>query len=370
MSDGWPGWSKYSVPDLAEILDEDLSVAWSQADAWGETHDLVSRHREVLQQARTTLASVWPPERSPAAAMFFGVLDELIASMGEMQDVAVTNQGAVIGVLASLEQAQATVGELHATWESFVSSPAAEAPNATDVVNGLNQQAQDQMRTTDQAVFEYANRLTVPTPYSPPGRVEPESTPVSAGDQAGQGRTQSGSGSRLPVRPPTIPSLRHPAATPASDVGSVLSGGPRDSQNTGHPGSGGLPTGEQIGRDRPAAAPAIGSWFVTTPGGRALRAGAVIGDPSHGVPKPSQEGQRSLRSGIAGIEDEANGRRVNPVGGLLGGPLSSAMSRERRRRRAMPLDTEWEVRRGVRPILEPGPEPHHDPGPGVIGIDR
>jgi hypothetical protein len=176
-----------------------------------------------------------------------------------------------------------------------------------------------------------------------------------------------------------IPSVPPPAFAAASDVGLVLSGGPRDDQSIGDPGLGvadkpldprGLPSG-QVGRASPAAVPTVGSWFVTTPGGRALRAGAVIGDPVHEVPIPSQGGQRSARSGVGGVEEEASGRRANPVGGLLGGPLGSAGGgRERRQRRAMPFDTEWEVRQGVPPVLAPGPEPHHDPGPGVIGIDR
>ncbi len=68
----WLGWSRYGVPELAGILDEDLSVAWNQVHAWQETHDLVGHHREVLQRARASLASAWPPERSPAAARFFG----------------------------------------------------------------------------------------------------------------------------------------------------------------------------------------------------------------------------------------------------------------------------------------------------------
>jgi hypothetical protein len=41
-----------------------------------------------------------------------------------------------------------------------------------------------------------------------------------------------------------------------------------------------------------------------------------------------------------------------------------------RRGRRSESYVEWEVRKGVPPVIEPGPEPNHDPGPGVIGIDR
>jgi hypothetical protein len=377
---GWLDWSGYSVPELAEILDEDLSVAWGQAHAWQETHDLVAQHRVMLERARVSLASAWPPERSPAAALFFEFMDSLIASMGEMQDVAVTNQGALSGVLSSLEQTRTTVDELHEQWRAAGSGGKMQGPHPqqTDGQKALNKQAQEQMRTTDNDVLTSGNRLAAPTPYGPPGAVDPQATSVSTDDDLGQGRARR-SGSMPRLTAPTIPSVSSPASALRSDAGPTLSGGPHGDQNIGHPGLGaaggsldprGMTGSQQIDHAFPPAVPSAGSWFVTTPGGRALRAGAVIGDPSHGVPVPSEDDQRSARSGLGGFDEDASGRRPNPVGGLLGGPVSSAGDRERRRRRAMPLDTEWEVRRGVPPILAPGSEPHHDPGPGVIGIDR
>jgi hypothetical protein len=65
---------------------------------------------------------------------------------------------------------------------------------------------------------------------------------------------------------------------------------------------------------------------------------------------------------------------VAPPGGLIGGRpqgrggLAGAAASRRRRR-----DDEdgWAVASGVPGVLTPDPEPdQHDPGPGVIGIDR
>jgi hypothetical protein len=65
---------------------------------------------------------------------------------------------------------------------------------------------------------------------------------------------------------------------------------------------------------------------------------------------------------------------VAPPGGLIGGkppgrgglPVAAASRRRRR-----DDDDGWAVASGVPGVLAPDPEPdQHDPGPGVIGIDR
>ena len=50
----------------------------------------------------------------------------------------------------------------------------------------------------------------------------------------------------------------------------------------------------------------------------------------------------------------------------------SGSSTSRPRRPGPPSDPEdpWRTAKGVKPVIEAGPEPYHDPGPGVIGIDR
>src|SRR5262249_34972064 len=110
-------WMPYDVPKLASFLDEDLGSAWSQVATWGQTHELVSRHLDVLRQTRGALAYAWPPQRSPAAAMFLSVLDQLIASMDEMQGVAVTNGATLTGILNTLGEARQVVGGLNEQWK-------------------------------------------------------------------------------------------------------------------------------------------------------------------------------------------------------------------------------------------------------------
>jgi hypothetical protein len=126
--------------------------------------------------------------------------------------------------------------------------------------------------------------------------------------------------------------------------------------------------------------------------GRALPPGGVIGAPGAG----GSPGGR----GAGGARPTATGRRINPVGGVLGqgGPSGGSAGRagggrtstggasagqpmlasQRRGKgdrdhdsRTWDPDDPWAVEHGVAPVLEPGQEPSsHDPGPGVIGIDR
>ncbi len=105
---------------------------------------------------------------------------------------------------------------------------------------------------------------------------------------------------------------------------------------------------------------------------RGLPSGAVIGaEPSEGG-----FGNRGM-SGRNPLSAESAGRGV-PGGsesgqGMLGGPGGAGGRRgggkdELSRGRA---DVQWEVRTGVIPVIEPSTETvRHDPGPGVIGIDK
>jgi hypothetical protein len=79
---------------------------------------------------------------------------------------------------------------------------------------------------------------------------------------------------------------------------------------------------------------------------------------------------------------------VNPVGGVVGersgvagsaggGQFAGGVGGQRSRRRGddsgmtFDPDNPWATEQGGPAVLEPGAEPtSHDPGPGVIGIDR
>ena len=173
---------------------------------------------------------------------------------------------------------------------------------------------------------------------------------------------------RSPRDHPPVDTGAPPAASP------VLSGelAPRAT-----PGPDGVPggVGPQAGPGSP------GSWMVDTPHGRVLRAGAVIGMPppsgsspdGMAAPRPGPRpgGRSPSSSSSSAASGEPAGAGERGPGGMLGGLGGAGMrsGQDRRGRRSEPY-VEWEVPKGVPPVLEPGPEPTHDPGPGAIGIDR
>jgi hypothetical protein len=355
------------VPRLASFLDEDLAAAWAQVATWGQTHELVSRHLDVLRQTRDALAGAWPPERSPAAAKFFSVLDQLIASMDEMQGVAVTNGATLQGILKSLDETTHVVGGLHRQWTEMVTVEGKPGFRDPGWRTKLNEQARAQMSATDQAAVEYYAYLTVPTAYQPPSAIdEPPSPPPTGGSDAQvsvQGGTQPG------PRPPAISPVTPLPEPDPSGVGPVLTGSPGGAFGNGQP-SPGTPGGTPPPPVGTVPAAPTKSWSVVTPSGRVMRAGGVIGptvEPDISVTSPAVG-----RSGSVGgsIPEETASHGINPVGGLLGGPMGVG-PHDRRQARDFAPRIEWEVRKGGAPVLLPPPEPaEHDPGPGVIGIDR
>ena len=335
--------------------------------------------------------------------------------------------------------------------KSFVVS-LAEAVHAGSLVGvpsdwqqQLKNEAAKVMHATDTAVFQYTGQMQVPEQYEPkPPITDGGGTPRSPGgtDSGVQGSAGVGGSSRAPVIPP-------PPPTPS---GPVLAGGPPTA--TLPPPAGTLPVEPPVGRVlAPSPAPTVLPVFPGIPGGPGMPTGPVApgrfvgptvpgrlvgpgglpgpwesapgrsslpgkaflgrgGLPAEGLPgRPGMPGEpmvhgAPLRPGempmapMGGAGGRPNGamprtgpaagRRVNPVGGVVGGrggesfttksghmitigPRRSRQDRPDRRvgEQGFDPDNPWAVAVGVPPVIEPAPEPErHDPGPGVIGIDR
>jgi hypothetical protein len=164
-------WSEYDVPALAAMLAEDHSLAWDQVIAWRTSYELLSDESARLVKARAELADAWPPERSPAAAMYLSYLDLVIQSMADTGEAAITNSTSLSGVLLALAEAKAAIDRLHSTWQTYAAreqfnadpqrQPAYEtAP--TNWAQALNAQAHQHMAATDHTIFDNARRLITP----------------------------------------------------------------------------------------------------------------------------------------------------------------------------------------------------------------
>ena len=311
----------------------------------------------------------------------------------------------------------------------------------------LKNEAATVMHATDTAVFQYTGQMQVPEQYEPkPGKGGGGTTPLSPGgtDSGVQGSAGVGGSSRAPAIPPPPPTppgpvlaggpptatLPPPAGTLPVEppVGRVLapSTGPTVLPVfPGIPGGPGMPNGPVApgrlvgptipGRlAEPGRLPVSGEPVPSRPsmpgkaflGRGSLPTEGLPGRPGmpgvgeavpHGAPVRPGEMPMAPMGGAGGRPNAASprtgaapGRRVNPVGGVVGGrggesfttksghmitigPRRSRQDRSERRvgEQGFDPDNPWAVAVGVPPVIEPAPEPeHHDPGPGVIGIDR
>jgi hypothetical protein len=392
MAEGdYPGgrtpWENFEVPQLAGHLTENLGRAWGQARAWYNTADMAAGYLDTLRRLRENLVKVWPPDRSPAAKAYVDRLDSLIASVDDVRDAAAGTGEALAGVLSSLEGARPQMDRWLAEWgpQEDPGSNLADGSQDQSRRVELNRKAQQHMRELDDAVFPYQSRMRAPQPWEPPPVVGDDPGDPSGGSGGSAGGAGSGGGSARDwsVRPPDIPPVppladggagSGPAGGLPPAAGPVLTGGPGPG---GVPAPGDMPVGAgPVPGSAPGSVPS-GSWWVDTPQGRVLRAGAVIGmppPPAAGSPGAdgARPGGRPSGSASSAGAGEPGGAEERAGSGMLGGaPYGGAgrAGRDRRGRRSEAY-VEWEVRKGWPPVLEPGPEPTHDPGPGVIGIDR
>jgi hypothetical protein len=124
----------------------------------------------------------------------------------------------------------------------------------------------------------------------------------------------------------------------------------------------------------PALAPGVVIGADRGPGGGAR---AASGLPGGMMPMGGAGGRGAAKGTGSG---SAKGGYVAPPGGLIGGRPQAGKSNSGAvptagtagsRRRRQDGEDGWTVAAGVPGVLLPDPEPdEHDPGPGVIGIDR
>ncbi len=437
MSDAdnaYPGsctpWASYSLPELVGFLAyENDDLSWAQVSTWQKTSELLDYYRVELGRKRDKLAARWPPERSPAAKVFIDFVDGMLRSMEQTSAEAYETSQGVAGITGALAEAKNTIDDLHRRWREYENrekSPLVSLVDAfpggssltgvpTDWKRQLKAEATEVMYAADAAVLAYTGQVKVPTLFEPRGGgTDPGTDLPIGGGSSGSGASPGGKSSRVPViqappPPPDRPTLaggfapdRHRTAPPAPPparsyfvdapaVRALAPGGtiPPDAL----PPLGWAGPGPTVPGQRPIRGPEIPTG---TPPERAGMPPGRAGMPTTGEPTPRGGLPMAPLGGVAGRPSSAVGqgtaatRRINPVGGVIGGRggesfrMSSGHTvtigprpadQHRAKGRAGPPefdpDNPWAVAEGVAPIIEPAPEPrYHDPGPGVIGIDR
>lgn len=455
---GLTDWRLMDVLSMwACLQDQDTTGQWKQVAGWRKVCDLALAHLSRLREYRRGLAEAWPPETNAAARAYLGELDQLIDQVQRTHDAAAANYDALAAATRAIGSTRAELQPLHdeyaekvrqkRAYETILADPKAvagsrlpEKPPVTDAdLEQLNVRARGLMTGLSSELQQAQVMLRQPPPPARPVRDSPELD--TAASPAGA----------MPIIPPVVPIPVGPAtATPVSGAAKSPKPFPAVSGGAGPIlGAGPVLGGVSSGLAPRLAGPSAGGAFPSSPTlplppnlgqpstlppltalGRGTSATSSPGITGDGRFKPTSPGelpknltqpsQRPMQPGglIGGMPGAAVGqpgspmspRRVNPVGGVIGGgaagtsPTGAAGSRpggvrasgahamppfgsssgigyppkgltsrrgpEPDERREWDPDNPWETDRGVDPVMRPpideGPA---DPGP-AIGFDR
>lgn len=387
-------YSAYSLDDLWEMVSPPDNLSQSQIASWYEMAILCGDQADNLARALTKLAEFWPPRPGSAAETFASLVEGLVASMREDASNAREMSWSLSGIVTELDSAKAQMQDLmdlRAHYEQLPSGASRPAqlsqlmPSTSHQEfapigwqDDLRAQARAIMSSTDGKIENITATMPAFTIYSlTPGR----------DDQDPPARS-NGATSTVPVHPlknqlPSgLPShVQWRAARDPSDTSPFLAG-PL------------LPAGSQPTLQESTHA----SWITTPDGIMASRVVASVADrttepvgllPSIGA---TQRGSDSQPQSTEPVEPQSigeapaartpmNGSMIAPGGaarpsaaasrpGVRPGGRAALWASQRQRKKADPTDP-WAVRQGGPAVVEPPTDPvDHDPGPGVIGIDR
>ncbi|SCE81503.1 hypothetical protein GA0070214_102224 [Micromonospora chaiyaphumensis] len=436
------------------LQDQDTTGQWKQVAGWRKVCDLALAHVSRLREYRRGLAEAWPPETNAAARAYLGELDQLIDQVQRTHDAAAANYDALAAATRAIGSTRAELKPLFdeyaekvrqkRAYEAVLTDPKAvagsrlpEKPPVTDTdLEELNVRARGLMTGLSGELQQAQVMLQrPPTPIRPGrqtndpdvyGNAAPLIPPIIPMPVATSGGTSS------PTRSPTAatqagsPSMS-PANLPSLGVGPVLGGvgsglTPAPTQptlpNTAPPSP---PTGVAA---HPAVPPitGIGRTPSVRRDGPAVPPDLRTNEPKNGTSRstPPSTSRPLPSNGLIGLPGGGGGqpvnpnppRRINPVGGVIGGgsagtaPSGAAGSRpgggrnaqfngvhnsfpiggspsaisghsphrrpEREAQSPRPWDPDnpWETAQGVTPVMLPPEEDGPiDPGP-AIGFDR
>ena len=308
--------------------------------------------RDRLRTLRDQLAEGWPPGRSEAAMAFIQQINDMIDA------IALTARGAgelranLVHVTDAIAHARAEMEPLAADYER--ASAAADPRVTANAQRLLDDRARRILVTADATVAEALGKLNVPLPsysrFSWDRREETSST-TPATTSSGGVIARGGSSVRT-----VLPSPRFDPPAPMIELDRT---GRTGLEQDGF-GLTGLPRAVDPG----GAAPGVHANGVQ-PGGRSAAAsgGLVLHGPAGLGEDPASAVSRTVPA-------HSTGRPF--IGSPPAGRLNPAAEGARRRAPHEAQAETWSVREGVAPVITPPAAAHrdHDPGPGVLGIDR
>jgi hypothetical protein len=359
--------------------------------AWSSTAEVLDTYHTILTDLGNDLFTAWKPQAGSAAEQFKNFVDAFLLSIDDTATCASKNYTALSKAVSSTMDAKKTIQQ--------IAQEMTAAGLDTDGQGGIkflsdvyHMRAQLAMQTADTYITEANSTFLTPVAFSLGDGERDNSSAGSKYSQTGTSVTgNSGFLSGFTSQPVASASA---ITVPDTNTSSTQNG-------TGN--TGGTLAGAQIAGNSlpgsasvlPSARPAPYTSPVTSNGLRVMPYGTVIGEqpPTAGRADAGSTSSRarsgtSERSGAnSGTGTRANGaptrrsgststQSERTAGGARGrtSPGQSYRKRRPRDENGQPIwdrDNPWEIEQGIPPVLEAPAEPtRHDPGPGVIGIDR
>jgi len=454
---GGTPWESMTLEFMQQLIQNPNTEAqWKLASAWQKSADLLNEHKFQVQQYRDNLAAAWPPEKSTAAAAYIERLDQLIKNLSDTYEASITNQAALSAATGSIYQAQIQVDKIYQEYsanktalDAYNAKQAQQQNNSTPTPSpspsgdeppvapgrqeALRVQAATLLSGVSTELAQAQAQIRKPTPYVTGNPVDdkktvrdgnsynapalPPITPVVTGGTT-TSTLPTGSTTTFPTSVATTPAPVTPT-TSTLQPGIVLGGttptlptttpgiSPTAPAIPGGGGSGPLPnpgllppsTGLLPGGTPPLTptTPGIGRGGLSVPREGLLRPGGGL--PDGGLRAMTPGGVIGGAPGGRGIGQLGTGgaaaRRVNPVGGVIGGGeragavgsrrgigtggvssadhpagmYGSGASRRTGRREEdeshWDPDNPWETAEGVDPVMLPTEIRRVDPGPAI-----
>ena len=387
-------WSRYGLNEIAAMLRRHSPEAGPAAiTMWNAIETLCREQATRLRKALQNLRDQWPPTQEASLAFQEWGLT-LVLAMENTAEVAHRNRSVADTMSTEIERARARVETLmseQARYQDLEQSGGTLIANAVhfgnELLDGdlefswratLDRDAREIIADLEQKIYNYALEIYADPPYEPPG---PSIRPAPVQDSTagaitgtawggggfvtvgGRPSAWAPDGFSISVSEPD--QLRTPIT--GTNEGTVLDG-------VG-PGAGGATASPLPGGATP------GGVFVDTPWGRVLTPGGVIGSPAAGGIGTTPGGPGPLTGPATGGLAPGNGAAARTPGGpgvvpfvppvAPGRTTSNTASTTGGRRSRPGLPNVFETPKGPPGVIQPPAEPaHHDPGPGVIGIDR
>ncbi|MEV0560041.1 hypothetical protein [Dactylosporangium sp. NPDC050588] len=356
---------RWRLPQLWEMVAADNATdAHLHLATLRRQQTALEAQRDHLRSLRDHLANSWPPSKSEASTAFIDALNDMIDAMTGAARGAGEVRAALAHIVNVIQESRSTLASLVTEYDKV--SKVADPRITQHAKSALDQRARDALIAADATVVHALGMLDAPLPIytrfsaqetipaAVPGTTQP-------GD-AGNGAMNLTSGGRDALVSLPAPRFEPPMPVPDDEVG--LAG----SQTGNTPGlavSGSTSVPAWSAGGEPLTYPVIGSrGGLGVPGPVAEGGSAVrpLGTPMIGGSPPAG-------SGRAGSAPVAGMRRPAAMTSGHGDQSSDQYAARRRTPQANGEGT-WTVLEGVPPVLEAKPPTTHDPGPGVLGIDR